>query len=453
VPVKTESAPAAVSTLTTCEANDPIYKNALDLANEISSKVVKQVEESNLFKDYAQNLELEAGKGINLVEDRSIPTAAKLEIAENYNRDQHTIKYKKGSPGLTHLMMHELVHLDFTLQARKKNNNLLFIYTKKHKEQFIRDNEPLIRKLNQEGMPGKSIADVINALFMGMNSQIYNASVDLFIEDFLYKNFPDLRPIQFISLYTLQKEYIDSSSNKQILRYSPLILRNANLILNLVHYLQFKELFGYDLSRFYKATEKDFKQAKKFYNEYLDYQKNDKALESYKLTQKWAEELKIDKYFSFVEENEYRKKQSDTNDLINYKEEERIDLKSSDDENDLKQPFNSEDQHTGQIDVVMYCLSALKYFENKDLSEIQQVGFEIGLLGRNGINPSNTEKKYRLESIPGKEFTGLQLLAYMYVAFQFIDPSLDVGLKFRKEYDIAKTLLKKGTDVNYTRDN
>src|SRR3989304_6739954 len=175
----------AIQSLKKSKANDPIYKNAQDLANEVSSKVVKQVEESNLFKDYAQNLELEAGKGINLVEDRSIPTAAKLEIAENSHRDQHTIKYKKGSPGLTHLMMHELVHLDFTLQARKKNNNLLFIYTKKHKEQFIRDNEPLIRKLNQEGMPGKSIADVINALFMGMNSQIYNASVDLFIEDFL----------------------------------------------------------------------------------------------------------------------------------------------------------------------------------------------------------------------------------------------------------------------------
>ncbi|OFY81970.1 MAG: hypothetical protein A2V46_14485 [Bacteroidetes bacterium RBG_19FT_COMBO_42_7] len=95
--------------------------------------------------------------------------------------------------------------------------------------------------------------------------------------------------------------------------------------------------------------------------------------------------------------------------------------------------------------VVMYCLSALQYFEDKDLSEIQKVGFEIGLLGRQGIDPSNNEKKYHLNSIPGKEFTGLQLLAYMYAAFQVIDPFLDTGMNFKKEYETAKEM-KKGKE-------
>lgn len=92
--------------------------------------------------------------------------------------------------------------------------------------------------------------------------------------------------------------------------------------------------------------------------------------------------------------------------------------------------------------VVMYCLSALQYFEDKDLSEIQKVGFEIAMLGRQGIDPSNNEKKYHLNSIPGKEFTGLQLLAYMYAAFQVIDPFLDTGMNFKKEYEMAKEMLK-----------
>ncbi|MDA8104397.1 MAG: hypothetical protein M0Z71_03365 [Nitrospiraceae bacterium] len=74
------------------------------------------------------------------------------------------------------------------------------------------------------------------------------------------------------------------------------------------------------------------------------------------------------------------------------------------------------------------------------LAEIQKVGFEIGLLGQQGIDPANHEKKYTLKSIPGKEFTGLQLLAYMYAAFQVIDPFLDTGLNFKKEYEAAKKL-------------
>ncbi|MBI4684629.1 MAG: hypothetical protein HY755_05480 [Nitrospirae bacterium] len=74
----------------------------------------------------------------------------------------------------------------------------------------------------------------------------------------------------------------------------------------------------------------------------------------------------------------------------------------------------------------------------------KKIGFEIAMLGRQGIDPAKTEKKYHLESIPGKEFTGLQLLAYMYSAFQVIDPFLDTGINFKKEYEAAKGMFEKG---------
>jgi len=56
----------------------------------------------------------------------------------------------------------------------------------------------------------------------------------------------------------------------------------------------------------------------------------------------------------------------------------------------------------GQAAVTMYCLSALQHFEDKDLDEIQKVGFEIGLLGTKGIDPSKQNKKFTLKSIPAK---------------------------------------------------
>jgi len=94
----------------------------------------------------------------------------------------------------------------------------------------------------------------------------------------------------------------------------------------------------------------------------------------------------------------------------------------------------------GQMAVTMYCLSALQYFADKNLEEIKKIGFEIAMLGRQGIDPAKTDNKYQLESIPGKEFTGLQLLAYMYAAFQVIDPFLDTGMNYKKEYEAAKKL-------------
>jgi hypothetical protein len=115
--------------------------------------------------------------------------------------------------------------------------------------------------------------------------------------------------------------------------------------------------------------------------------------------------------------------------------------------NELEQPSGTRIDYSkepaGQAAVTMYCLSALQHFEDKDLDEIQKVGFEIGLLGQQGIDPSNQSKKYTLKSIPSKEFTGLQLLTYMYPAFQVIDPFLDTGLEFKKEYEAAKKLHEK----------
>lgn len=106
--------------------------------------------------------------------------------------------------------------------------------------------------------------------------------------------------------------------------------------------------------------------------------------------------------------------------------------------------MNFHGEPAGQAAVTMYCLSALQYFEDKNLDEIKKVGFEIAMLGRQGIDPADHEKKYYLESIPGKEFSGLQLLAYMFSAFQVIDPFLDTGLNFKKEYEMAKEMKKKG---------
>lgn len=92
-----------------------------------------------------------------------------------------------------------------------------------------------------------------------------------------------------------------------------------------------------------------------------------------------------------------------------------------------------------RMDVVMYCLGAIQKFEQFGPEKMKEIVFEIALLGRNGLDINDPEPKYTLQTLPGK-FSGLQLSAYLYVGFQRIDPSIDVGVDYSEEYRMARTI-------------
>jgi tetratricopeptide (TPR) repeat protein len=90
-----------------------------------------------------------------------------------------------------------------------------------------------------------------------------------------------------------------------------------------------------------------------------------------------------------------------------------------------------------RYDAIFYCLDALEKFEQMNLLQIRGIVSEIAMLGNSGFDVSNPEKIYQINSMPG-DFSGLQLLSYMYVGFQMIDPSIDIGFDLSKEYQLAK---------------
>ena len=425
-----------------CRPSDPLYNHTFELANEVSKKAIPKIDPMEMFNEFSQKLAIASGKNIDLIQDENIPTPAKIEIAENYNRDKHIIRYKKGRQagrqGIPHLLMHELGHLHLTVQGRKKGTNYLFVATREQKELFIRNNESTIARLNKKGLDDASIAGYITSLFNGMNSQIYNVPVDLFIEDLLYKNYPLLRPFQFISLLELLNEYIAVSKNRVIAENTPIFIRTATIILSLVNAHQFKDLYGFDLSNQFEVTSQQLKISKELYSEYQKYQKNGRALDAHELIQQWAKRLNIENYFSLMEENAFRVSKSngssgEPDHFIN------PELQSLN-----KAQIDFATEPAGQSAVTMYMLAALQYFNGMPPAKIKEIGFEIGLLGQKGIDHANMEQRYYLKSIPDKEFTGLQILSYMYVAFHFIDPTLDMGLNFKKEFETAKGLFESG---------
>ncbi|WP_090142696.1 hypothetical protein [Limnohabitans sp. DM1] len=60
---------------------------------------------------------------------------------------------------------------------------------------------------------------------------------------------------------------------------------------------------------------------------------------------------------------------------------------------------------------------ALRTFDKVGPKDMKRIALEIALKGQSGLQINDPAKQYTLKSLPGK-FSGLQLLAIMYAAFQ-----------------------------------
>jgi tetratricopeptide (TPR) repeat protein len=103
--------------------------------------------------------------------------------------------------------------------------------------------------------------------------------------------------------------------------------------------------------------------------------------------------------------------------------------------------MRSASQGDERPDAVMYCLMALNKFKEVGPAQRQTITFEIAMLGQSGLDINNPTKKYQLKSMPG-DFTGMQLLSYMYVGLKQMEPGIDTGIDLEKEYRRAMELFR-----------
>ena len=91
-------------------------------------------------------------------------------------------------------------------------------------------------------------------------------------------------------------------------------------------------------------------------------------------------------------------------------------------------------------DAVMHCLTALEVFEQLAPADALAVVSEIAALGQGGLNVDDSARQYSLTSLAGRQFSGLQLVAMMYVGMKGVDPTADVGFDLSKEYEQAREM-------------
>ncbi len=423
---------------------DQLFQNAVAMASDVAKAIILRGDAKKIVTEYLHKLEFEGDKLIETIIDNEIPTVAKLEVAENYNREKHQIKYKPNTPALEHLIMHELVHLDFIIQARKENINQLFISNEKNKEQFITGLEGSVKKLYKMGIPENKIANYCNDLFQGINSQIFNAPIDLFIEDYLYSEFAELRPYQFVSIYAMLKDGIKATTEKNIVELTPKHILSNTKIYNLVGAFHFKDLFGLDLIKDFQPSTFELKDAERMYKEFLEYKTDRKAGEEYELVQNWADDLKLQNNFELVDEETYRKRTASVDDLLKSIEEDPYDLNSNKAYKDRQMDkFQKSASDIGlNMAVVMFMVDALEYFDNVQKDKIKLAAFEIATVGTQGIVPE--KKGYKLSSVPNKDFSGYHLLAYYYVTWSLAIPEMvaQLHLPYDNEYKMATSMHK-----------
>lgn len=423
---------------------DGLYQNSVRQAFDISKKIIEAGEGKKIFTEYRHKLEFEGGKEIDIKKDPEISTAAKIEFAENYDRPKHLIKYKPNYPAVEHLIMHELVHLDFVIEARKGELNQLFISTQEHKAEFTKGLEQTIKKFKKMGLADNSISSYCTSLFDGMNRQIFNTPIDLLIENFLYNEYAELRPYQFLSIYALLQEGLTAVTDKKIVELSPKEILSKSKIYNLVNAIQFRELFGIDLIKDFQPSSAELKQAEEFYDEYLQYREDKEPAEEYEMVLHWAEDLKLDKNFELVNEVEYRTKRMDIDNLLSSIEKDPYDLESKDPykQREMDKFQKTQEANGTNMVIAMFMVEALNYFEGMHHDEIQKIAFEIAMQGTQGYRPDKND--YRINLIKGKIFSGYHILAYYYVSWMLAIPDMvaQLQLPYDVEYKLALSMHK-----------
>ena len=434
---------STIQSLKLNKSKDELYQKSLQQAFEIAKKISVTDVGKRIYREYRHKLEFEGDREIDIVQDSEIPTAAKMEFAENYERPKHLVKYKPSYPAVEHLVMHELVHLDFVIDARKASINQLFISTQEHKNKFIKELDSTIKKFQKMGISEKGISDYCSNLFDGLNSQVFNTPIDLFIENFLYQEYAELRPYQFLSLFNMIQEGLKAVTDKKIIELSPAAIISKSKIYNLVNAIQFKELFGVDFIKDFNASKSELTLANDFYEEFLQYKEDKEPAEEYELLLHWAEDLKLDKNFELVGELQYRKR-SNIDDFMNALEKDPFGVNEKDPikEREMKKFQQAQAELGINMAVVMFMVDALQFFEGMSIDEVRKIAYEIAFQGTQGYNPK--KKDYRISAIKGKTFSGYHILAYYYVSWSLAVPvSLpELKLPYEEEYKLAKTMHK-----------
>ena len=370
-----------------------------------------------LTRERREELEEIGGVEIELVQDDALSVSARTQIAWHHRQlRHHVVRYKGANRATTpHLIAHELEHILMEHEARERQRNRFFITSDETMDRARSALSSDIYELRCS-MPQQVVDDYIENLLQGFADRLLNMPLDMIIETRLFEKYPRLRASQFASLEQAFRDGVRGLTDADTRRLTPLTVYNATIAMEAGYALFIDHLWQgrTDYAAAYEGT-RHYRKGKQLLEMWREAMPSLEPGEEYELVDEVAESLRVSGWYGWQADEPQPAEEAGG-------------------------VTNEELLQQKEAASVMYCLGALQRFENMRRAEIQEIVGEIALMGAGGIDYTSSEQKYSLKSVPGEQFSGLQLLCMMYVGFKDIKPTLDVGVDLSEPYQAALKL-------------
>lgn len=428
--------------------NPAVREELVKLYVRVAKELADQTNYINVWKGIKDELETVDHINIRFEEDRDIHVSAKLEYAPTHAAKEHVIRYNPKKDFVEHLFLHEMMHLKMSQQATKANKNKAIISTEKTRANFNKRYMRFMKKTHSnlgDFELGKFMAD----LERGLGLQLMNCPLDLFVEHKMYTEYKVSRPIQFLSLFHMEKDNINTVNQVYNKNYFPPEMERANKVMNIVSSLHFKDLYGINLIGQYKPTKLELAQAQDMYDEFKAYLDTYKVADEYEMIEYFVQSLGMEDLIEIIDESQITSGMKADLSMQSDLKDKAPDALSREEADEANAEFarNHQDgaNETETMMMSMYMLGAMEYFDTLTSQDVHRIALEIAMVGVTGINPTG---KYSIKSIPNREFGGYEFLAYYYVSWARAIPEKlsALGLPFSKAYEAAMQMYnaKKG---------
>ena len=398
-----------------------LAKISLDKANEALGVYIEHIEDISGFpiKEERQGL--------------TALLAGQTQMAWKKQRDHHLVHIRPQYPEalVPHIRAHEFTHIALEAEARSAGRNKWFGTTAVTRETALRAMADDIKKFERSGALAntQNTAEVIVQLLNGACGFIFNAPLDMIIEERIRERLPSIRHSQYCSLVQLASEAEYVTTQKETRELTPKLILRVNDTLNMVMALWLRD-FTQGIADFTSSYRKFdcVPLADKLYKHFQARAKSGfQPGDEYDLVDEFAKQLKIRDWYQWIEDPGGMARRQTI----------------EPDGNAATSPTgttNPELLRSMDMASTMYIVAAMERFEKLQKKQVQQIAFEIAVLGMSGLDYASSDKKYKLNSLPDENFSGLELMALMHTGLKQVEPEASTGMDLDGAYEQAQVL-------------
>lgn len=419
------------------KSKDPRSKNVYSEARRLWATIQEALARKNepVAMELAERVRVSVAEKTGVAievkrdEEQTFPLAV-IEMAWNHGRDHHVIRYSAEAPAeiVPHILLHELSHVILEAAAFDVGRSKSFGTSNKTKAEAKKAMTDFLNKLKRRNEFNSQYEGHLDFMIEGLCNQLFNYPVDMLIEYEMYEKYPEARPAQFLSLAMQIRDNEQIVKDPRYADLAPPVILKSNMAMNCCFALFADRL--YRTKTEYAAPYKDdsaFAIGARLFKEVEKTRERFSAGAEYLLIDTFAEILKLKRWYLWVEGRNVVKAVP----------------QAADERQESRYVTNRELLDEKAPAAVMYLLGAMEMFDKMSIEEVREVAFEIAIVGMDGLDYASAEQKYTLRSVPGRKFSGLQMMAMMYVGFKRVEPSQDSGIPLDKEYEQALRLYRR----------